>query len=256
MFAPRILVLIPHPDDEVVGCGIAILRARRRNCEVFGLYLSNGVPAAQNDWPWRRHRHAARVERRWRESETVRQQLGLIEVGRLDAPTRTLRFRLADAEEALARSVAQIEADTIWCPAFEGAHQDHDAANALASRFADRIGVWEFATYNNAGGRTRRQEFPHSMDGEIVLDLDTGERTLKRSLLGAYASERGNLRHIGTSREAFRRLPRYDYSRPPHGGTMFYARFRWLPFHPRVDRTEPKDVYRDVSAFLAVPAPR
>jgi LmbE family N-acetylglucosaminyl deacetylase len=256
VYSARILVLIPHPDDEVVGCGIAIMRARQRGSEVFGVYLSNGIPARENDWPWRRRRYAARMERRWRESETVRDRLGLVEAARLDAPTRTLRFRLAGAEDALRRSIAQTRAETIWCPAFEGAHQDHDAANALGSRFADRIPVWEYATYNNVGGRTRRQEFPRSMGSEIVLDLTTDEQELKRSLLGAYASERANLRHIGTAREAFRPLPRYDYSRPPHDGTMFYARFRWVPFHPRVDRTDPSEVYRDLSAFLATPAPR
>jgi len=256
VFAPRILVLIPHPDDEVVGCGIAIMRARQQGSEVFGIYLSNGVPAAENDWPWRRHRHDARVGRRWHEAETVRGRLGFAEAGRLDAPTRTLRLRLAAAEDTIARAIARTEAETIWCPAFEGAHQDHDAANALASRFAERIAVWEYATYNNAGGHTRRQEFPRSMGGEIVLELAGDERTLKRSLLRAYASERGNLGHIGTSREAFRLLPRYDYSKPPHDGTMFYARFRWVPFHPRVDRTDPKDVYRDLFAFLAATARR
>lgn len=245
--------MIPHPDDEIVGCGAAILRARRHGSRVFGLYLSNGVPAPENDWPWRRRRNAARVARRWREAAAVCTRLGMTEAARLDAPTRTLRLRMADAETAVARALTETQAETIWCPAFEGAHQDHDAASALASRFAARAPVWEFAEYNNVGGRTRSQQFPDRRPGEIVLDLAPGERQNKRELLRAYASEHGNLAHIGAARESFRPLPAHDYARPPHEGTLFYARYRWVPFHPRVDRTDPLRVYEDLASFLAAP---
>ena len=250
MFAARILVLIPHPDDEVVGCGAAILRAQRHGSRVFGLYLSNGVPAPENDWPWRRGRHGARVTRRWQEADAVRARLGMVEAGRLDAPTRTLRRRMTEARTAIDRALAETHAETIWCPAFEGAHQDHDAASALASCFAVRVPVWEFAEYNNAGGRTHAQEFPARCGGEIVLDLGSSERKTKRELLRAYASEHGNLAHIGAARESFRPLPKYDYARPPHEGRVFYARYRWVPFHPRVDRTDPNLVYEDLGGFV------
>jgi len=32
-------------------------------------------------------------------------------------------------------------------------------------------------------------------------------------------------------------------------GTAFFARYRWVPFHPRVDRTDPAAVYRGLGAF-------
>src|SRR5678816_2367047 len=101
--------------------------------------------------------------------------------------------RMIEAQGALERALTETQAEMIWCPAFEGAHQDHDAASALASRFTARAPVWEFAEYNNIGGRTHSQEFPNRLGGEIVLDLAPGERRAKRELLGAYASEHGNL---------------------------------------------------------------
>ena len=163
---------------------------------------------------------------------------------------------MAQAQAAVERALAETQAEMIWCPAFEGAHQDHDAASALASRFAARASVWEFAEYNNVGGRTRAQEFPDRRGGEIVLDLAPRERGNKRDLLRAYTSEHGNLAHIGAARESFRPLPKHDYARPPHEGTLFYARYRWVPFHPRVDRTDPLRVYEDLGAFAAAPLPR
>lgn len=185
----------------------------------------------------------------------MRAQLGVTETARLDAPTRTLRLRMVEAATAVERALAETQAEMIWCPAFEGAHQDHDAASALASRFAARAPVWEFAEYNNVGGRTRSQEFPNRLGGEVVLDLAPSERRNKRELLRAYASEHGNLAHIGAARESFRPLPQHDYTRPPHEGTLFYARYRWVPFHPRIDRTDPVRVYEDLASFLAAPAP-
>lgn len=59
---------------------------------------------------------------------------------------------------------------------------------------------------------------------------------LKRRLLALYRSERGNLRHVRTALESLRPLPRHDYTRPPHAGTLFRERFHWVPFrHRRVD---------------------
>src|SRR5690349_16650698 len=46
----RILVLAPHPDDEIVACGIAALRARAAGARVFVLYLTTGVPAREALW--------------------------------------------------------------------------------------------------------------------------------------------------------------------------------------------------------------
>ena len=42
--APRVLILAPHPDDEVVACGLATIRARAAGTPVFVLYLTSGVP--------------------------------------------------------------------------------------------------------------------------------------------------------------------------------------------------------------------
>ena len=48
----RALVLAPHPDDEIVACGITALRARQAGIRVLVLYLTTGVPAPEALWPW------------------------------------------------------------------------------------------------------------------------------------------------------------------------------------------------------------
>jgi LmbE family N-acetylglucosaminyl deacetylase len=67
----RILVLAPHPDDEIVACGIAASRARAIGARVFVLYLTTGIPATEALWPWQRAGHAARVSRRRAEAHAA-----------------------------------------------------------------------------------------------------------------------------------------------------------------------------------------
>jgi N-acetylglucosamine malate deacetylase 1 len=234
----RILVLAPHPDDEVVGCAVALRRAMAEGATARVLFLTTGVPARGVLWPWQRPRHAAMVAQRRNEAVAAARRLGAEIAGLGDWPTRTLKDHLAEAERRVGEAAA--EASEIWAPAWEGAHQDHDVANWIAARLA--LPVVEFAEYSFAGGMVRSNEFA---DGAGAIPLTPEEAAWKRDLLALYASERGNLRHIRAKQEALRPLRRHDYTRPPHEGTLFYQRFQWVPFrHPRIDFTRPDDVCR------------
>ena len=231
----RILVLAPHPDDEVVGCAVSLRRAVRRGATARVLFLTSGGPARDVLWPWQRSRHPATVTRRRKEASAAAARLGIEIAGFSEWPTRTLKDHLAAAEKRIRTAAA--EASEVWVPAWEGAHQDHDVANWLATRLD--CPVLEFAEYSFAGG-VRSNEFAGGGD---AFALTPEEAEWKRGLLALYASEAGNLRHIRVAQEALRPLPRHDYTRPPHQGPLFYQRFQWVPFrHPRIDFTRPEEV--------------
>lgn len=244
MIGRDILILVPHPDDEVVGCAAAIARARRAGARISTFYLTDGVPPPESLWPWQRRSRAARAARRWREAEAAAARLGLTVAERQGIPSRRLRMHIGETRLRLLKLIARERIDRLWVPAYEGGHQDHDVANFIASTVADRVQVWEFSEYNFAGGRVRSQDFPSERGGEQVLALDAKEQEEKRVLLALYESERGNLGYVGVSQEAFRPLAVHDYGMPPHGGRTFYQRFQWVPWHPRVDATRPGDVCR------------
>ena len=251
--ARSILILAPHPDDEIVACGIAGSRAAAFGARVFVLYLTTGMPERAALWPWQRTGHPARVRRRRGEAEAAAALIGFEPVGFLDRPSRRLREHLDDAAAEGANAIAGCAAQGLWVPAFEGAHQDHDAANALAARFRDRMAVWEFAAYNLAGGRVHSNSFPAEHGGEIALDLTPAEARLKRKALARYTSERANLRHVRTEREVCRKLPRHDYAAPPHAGRLFRERFHWVPFrHPRIDFAPSAEVYAEIGRWASV----
>lgn len=252
MFGRRILILIPHPDDEVVGCCAAARRAVLQGAEVFGLYLTTGVPAPEVLWPWRRAGHSDWVARRRAEAEAVAALIGIRPAGFLDIPTRRLKDEMRRALAAARATVADLGCDMVWAPSYEGGHQDHDAANFLASRLGDLAAVWEFAEYNFAGGRVQAQTFVEGPGRGLTLALCPDEVAVKRAALEMYPSEKGNLGYVGTARECLRPLPAHDYARPPHPGKTFYQRFQWVPFrHPRVDFTTPEEVCRTLTAFGA-----
>jgi len=249
--AHRVLVLIPHPDDEVVGCAAAIRRAIAAGTAVFGLYLTTGVPPRQALWPWQRRTYERRVTRRRAEAGAVAAALCITPAGFADRPCRTLKDHLAEALAEIEAALVDWRVDTVWVPAWEGAHQDHDVTNFLAAQLVGRVPVLEFAEYNFAGGVPRSHRFPHATGAETVLPLTGDEAVAKRALLALYRSERGNLAHVGTERESLRPLPRHDYAAPPHDGALFCERFHWVPFrHPRID-FEPAQRVRAVLAGFA-----
>ena len=252
----RILILAPHPDDEIVACGIAARRARVAGARIFVLFLTTGVPAPEALWPWQRSGHATRVARRREEARAAAALIGE-PIGFLDYPSRQLRHHLVAAAIETGRTIAECGAGEVWVTAFEGAHQDHDAANALAAQFADLVPVYEFAAYNLAGGRVRSNEFPGRQKGDRTFDLTAAEATLKQRALACYASERGNLKHIKMAQESWRPLPEYDYGAPPHAGRLFRERFHWVPFrHPRVDFDTSATVYADIGRWASAAASR
>ncbi len=267
MFGRRILILIPHPDDEVVGAALAIRRAHAHGAEIFGLDLTHGCLPRESLWPWARMTHDARVQTRRREAAAAAGALGLTRVADEGLASRRLRHALPAAFARLRVAADAHAIDTLWVPAYEGAHPDHDCANALAFALARErpgIGVWEFAEYSNAGGIRRANDFfdAASRDGGVTIAAeDEDEGRWKSSLLALYRSEGFNLRNVGAQagkasgwqlHESFRPLPRHDYTRPPHPGSLFYERFHWVPFPvPLIDRTTGAEVSSAITAFLA-----
>jgi N-acetylglucosamine malate deacetylase 1 len=249
MFGSRILLLAPHPDDEVAGCCAAIGRARAQGASVSVVFLTTGVPARERLWPWNRASHRARVERRRAEARAVCAKLGSEIASLSDVPSRELKNHMRATRDLISGQLEVFPADTLWVPAYEGGHPDHDVANFIASTLAGSPAVWEYSEYNFFGGRVRSNEFFGRTGYEMELRLSKEERETKRALLAMYVSERRNLDYLRTEREEFRPLRAYDYSRPPHSGTLFYRRFAWASFHPQVNHVSPAEVASAMAEF-------
>ena len=253
----RILILAPHPDDEVVGCAIAAQKARAAGAALFSLYLTTGVPPRELLWPWQRRHYEARVAQRRQEALAAAALLGLQPVRFQPWPSRRLKSHLAVALAVIEATLAAHRIDALWAPAWEGGHQDHDVTNFLAARLNHRLPVTEFAEYHAAGGTVVTQRFIAARGGECKIALTAAERALKRRALALYRSERANLALARCAFESLRPLAEYDYGAPPHPGRLFWTRFQWVPFrHPRIDFDAPDEVRAALARFAALDTAR
>nr|WP_280953702.1 PIG-L family deacetylase [Symbiobacterium terraclitae] len=117
--------MAPHPDDEVAGCGGAILHHRQRGDPVTVLYLTDGAASHRRPRP-------GLVEQRRREALAGAALLGLA-AGDLifwEQPDGRLAVTAELAAE-LAALLGRIRPRLIYVPFFLDDHPDHCAAGLL-----------------------------------------------------------------------------------------------------------------------------
>lgn len=251
VFGRKILILVPHPDDEVVACAAAIGRAQKEGADIYALYLTHGCIARNEMWPWERKHYTAAVTRRQMEAKQVAAGLRITPAGWSQRPARHLWRDMENVTHEIEEAIARHRIDQLWTPAYEGGNPDHDALNAICQLFIGRVSVLEFAEYNFKGGVACSHTFPDENGTEKRLMLTPEERLRKKHAIKLYASEQKNLGYVEMVRECYRPLAEYAYSRPPHEGTLWYARFQWVPFrHPRVDFTKPEEVSSAITRFI------
>lgn len=125
-----LLVLAPHPDDETLGCGGTLLRARREGAAIHWV-IATSMTAS-----WSAERRAARD----REIEAVARRYGFASTTRLGFPAAALEtVPFGRVVEALGAAVAKAKPDTFLVPHAGDAHTDHrvcaEAADACSKWF-------------------------------------------------------------------------------------------------------------------------
>jgi N-acetylglucosamine malate deacetylase 1 len=251
----KILALIPHADDEIVGPGIALYRRQQKGDSILLADLTHGCPPEDSLWPWQRGKaYRNRVATRAKEATNVAKAMNAARFPIGHIPARQVRFHLHDLFNHLQHLITEQKIDEVWAPAYEGGNADHDAANALAFALQQSntgLKVFEFAEYHAAKGTIESQSFPHKNGEEEIVTLTGAEQALKKQWLALYVSEQKNLFYVKTEQEMIRPLARYDYTRPPHDGRLGYERFHWVPFrHPRIDWAKGAENSATITAFL------
>lgn len=198
--ARRALVVAPHPDDEVLGCGGTIARLADTGCEVDVAIITRGKPPRFDD---------ADAECVRRETEAAHAVLGVKRTHFADFPAAELdRVAHADLNRALVELVGDTAPDTLFLPFIGDIHLDHQlvftaglvAARPTGARFPTRIFAYETLSETNwyAAGITP------SFCPNVFIDIsDYCERKL-----AAFAAYRSQVRPFPHERsvEALRAL--------------------------------------------------
>jgi len=132
MSAPNVMVIAPHPDDEVLGCGGTIRLRIERGDRVSAVFLTSGELGLKHlpqrkAWSIREAeaRRAARI-------------LGLHRLFFLHQPDWTLDQHLKTASAALRPLLKAHLPDVIYLPHPDDAHPDHRAAWPLLKQALPR----------------------------------------------------------------------------------------------------------------------
>ncbi len=238
----NILILAPHPDDEVVGTCAIIKRGLELGQRFYIFFMTNGVISREEMWFFEKKKYSRRLKKRLSEMKRAVKYLGIKKYYLQNIPSRSLKMHIVKTINKIKFIIQNHNITTIFTPAYEGGHQDHDVANFMASKFIKQLNVYEFAEYNNFGGKSVSNTFFGEDLNEEILTLNDKEIFFKKKMLSIYKSETKNLGHIKVVRETFRKLVSYDYSQRPHEGKLFYERFNLFSWHPRVDGTSPEVV--------------
>jgi LmbE family N-acetylglucosaminyl deacetylase len=228
----RTVVLVAHPDDEAAGCGVLLQRMR----EPIVLFATDGAP--RDDYFWRQFgSRRAYAETRRIEARDALAVVGVRQFEFLTVPhtgdacvDQELYLAIPDALRALESVLDRIRPEALLTLAYEGGHPDHDTCNFLCSVLGRRHGlpVFEMALYHRSeDGLSVHQNFRWSSEDEIVVQPTPQELERKHRMLATYVSQHLSLEFFTSDVERFRPLVAYDYSRPPHPGTLNYEAWQW-----------------------------
>lgn len=142
----RILVLAPHMDDEVFGCGGTLALAVAARSEVRAVFITDGSRgydpsrAASLAPQERAAFERALVETRKTEARRVGSMLGFSEPVFLDLPDGRAA-EAKDGAERLSRVIAELSPEVVFLPYPADPHADHQATNLLFAEAAAAAGL-------------------------------------------------------------------------------------------------------------------
>lgn len=124
--ADRILILAPHMDDEVIGCGGLAILAAQRGSQVTCVFMTDGAAGCVGE---ARARHR---DLRMAESEKAAAHLGISRLRVLDEHDGELRAS-AEVICRVAQVWSEVNPDLVLVPWPWDAHHDHRQAFAVAA---------------------------------------------------------------------------------------------------------------------------
>lgn len=114
----KTLVIAPHPDDEVLGCGGTLLRRKSEGAELAWLIVT-GI-SEQTGWP------AERVQLRDAEIDRVAELVGFSHIYNLCLPTTQLdRLPMGGLIEQFSTVFKEFKPEEVFLPHRSDVHTDH-----------------------------------------------------------------------------------------------------------------------------------
>jgi LmbE family N-acetylglucosaminyl deacetylase len=182
----RIVVLAPHMDDEVIGCGGTLARHIGCGSQVTVVFLTDGRGggAAGNAAAG----EASIAATRKHEAQLALAELGIMKMVFLDAEDGRLGAN-ADLVDALRSALVAARPDIVYLPFFLEEHPDHRAASALLSEAVSGAGM----SFQCHGYEVWTPLFPNCL---VRIDATV---EAKRRAIGHYQSQLAEADYLHTA---------------------------------------------------------
>jgi len=194
LLSSKLLVIAPHMDDEILGCGGLMLLHKDKH-RIHCIYASDGSNSPVPLLPWQGEPDKDLAQIRARESREAVAEIGLplentISLGLPDQSLSRAREKLA---RGLEREINRISPDIILAPFRYDLNSDHVAVHRAIRdlKCSDRISglILEYFVY----ARWRYiegEDIRHRIPKKILLEVDISSvSSAKRAALCKYRSQ-------------------------------------------------------------------
>ena len=230
------MIVVAHPDDEVIGLGTRLSAFRQLRAIV---HITDGAPRNGFDIrnagkaTWQEYADLRRSELRAALDEA---RCSVDQTPCFWCPDQRAFNRIASHARRLTSLLERLSPRHVFTHPYEGGHPDHDAVTASVHCAATLIRmhglmpplILEFASYHASPNGLESERFLNHVDVPVRdRELNAEQRSAKQRLFRCYASQQSTLAWFPLQHEPIRLAPAYDFSKPPHGGPLLYETFGW-----------------------------
>ncbi|MBV8894817.1 MAG: PIG-L family deacetylase [Acidobacteria bacterium] len=219
------LILVAHPDDESIGCGMLLQGIASADI----LLCTDGGPAMGRPWYSRIvHSRTRYAGKRLKEFRAASRTAGVRYTCEMQGIQDQLLYQyLERAAGFLAEQIVRCRPDAILSHAFEAGHPDHDCCAFLA-QWAGRkfsLPVWEMPLYYRPTPSSPLvyQQFLCSYGNEVELFPEPHKLLIKTRMLSQHRSQAAVISGFDKAREVFRPQAPYDFSVNPNPALSTFA---------------------------------
>jgi len=163
--AKKVLILAPHPDDEILGCGGTIVLYTKNDIDVYLSFISNGEKAEL------KLENMAEIRRS--EAAAVSDILNIKKTIFLDFPDEKISEYKEQIKEKLTGIIKDISPDLIFAPFPLDPHPDHRATSEVALSLMGEVQGFKIAFY----------EIYHPIRFNVLVDISSVIHKKKEAVL-------------------------------------------------------------------------